>query len=33
MVERLSARYEAALAKLAEGLSKPRARRKPEQVN
>ena len=33
MVERLCARYEAALTKLAEGLSKPRARRKPEQVH
>ena len=33
MVERLCARYEAALTKLAEGLSKPRARRKPEQIN
>ena len=33
MVERLCARYEAALRKLAEGLSKPRARRKPEQIN
>ena len=33
MVERLCARYETALGKLAEGLSKPRARRKPEQIN
>ena len=33
MLQRLCARYEAALTKLAEGLSKPRARRKPEQIN
>ena len=33
MVQRLCARYEAALTKLAEGLSKPRARRKPEQIH
>ena len=33
MVQRLCARYETALGKLAEGLSKPRARRKPEQVH
>ncbi|MCY4428927.1 MAG: tyrosine-type recombinase/integrase [Rhodospirillales bacterium] len=33
MLQRLCARYEAALRKLAEGLSKPRARRKPEQVH
>ncbi len=33
MVGRLCARYEAALTKLAEGLSKPRARRKPGQTD
>ncbi len=33
MVERLCARYKAALTTLAEGLSKPRARRKPEEVH
>ena len=33
MLQRLCARYEAALRKLAEGLSKPRARGKPEQVH
>ena len=33
MVERLCARYESALAKLHEGLSRPRARRKPEQIH
>lgn len=33
MVERLCARYEAALTKLSDSLSRPRARRKPEQVN
>ena len=33
MVGRLCARYEAALTTLDEGLSKPRARRKPEQIN
>ena len=33
MLERLCARYEAALGKLAEGLSRPRARRRPGQIN
>jgi len=33
MVERLCARYEADLARLAGSLSRPRARRKPEQVH
>ena len=33
MVERLCARYEAALRKLEDGLSRPRARRKPEQIH
>ena len=33
MVGRLCERYEAALTKLSDGLSKPRARRKPEQIN
>ena len=33
MVRRLCARYEAALGKLSDGLSKPRARRKVAQIN
>jgi len=33
MVEQLCTRYEAALTKLAEGLAKPRARRKPEHIH
>ncbi len=33
MVERLCTRYETELLTLSEGLSRPRARRKPEQVN